>query len=144
MKENKKVPSDAFAKFGFIFLLALPIFVLVQIFKITSKKHQRFELNDIDESNNDIYDSKGIEETKTYTNTEVDDLVHKGNISDLTPRQRRIFAFIEKNKSIEMAKLQKQFKSVTVRTLRRDLKVISDKNLITKVGNTKGVIYKLS
>lgn len=61
----------------------------------------------------------------------------------LLPRRAEIFNIIKDHKLINFDMLRRRFLGVNERTLRYDLKKLQDKNLIKKLGSTKGVYYKL-
>ncbi len=61
----------------------------------------------------------------------------------LPPRQEEIFSIIKDHKMISLDFLKRRFLKVPERTLRYDLKKLADKNLVLKIGNTKGSFYRV-
>lgn len=61
----------------------------------------------------------------------------------LSPRQEELFNLIKDHPLIPFDSIQRRFMGVPGRTLRYDLKKMADKNLIMKIGKTKGVYYKI-
>lgn len=61
----------------------------------------------------------------------------------ISKRQKDILSSLKLKKKLSMKDLQSEFKSVTSRTLRRDLSKLVELKLIKKEGNTKDSIYKM-
>lgn len=59
----------------------------------------------------------------------------------LLPRRAEILQIIKDHKMINFDGIQRRFLTINQRTLRYDLKQLQDKNLIKKLGTTKGVYY---
>lgn len=64
--------------------------------------------------------------------------------SALGARQLKIFKLIKTSKEVDMSDLEGKFKSVTRRTLRRDLQKLIDIGLVEKHGKTKAAKYTLA
>lgn len=143
---NKDIKDGvSVAKPLLLVLLLVPIYLLVKFLKVAlDNQKPKFEILDERFDKSDEQFANQPVETKTYTNTMIEEIKEKGSTDGLTPRQKRVFSFIEEKNKVEMGALQKKFRSVTVRTLRRDLKVLSDKNLVKKIGSTKGVSYQMA
>lgn len=60
----------------------------------------------------------------------------------LPPRQEEIYNIIQDHKIIPFDSIRRRFLKVPARTLRYDLKKLVDKNLVVKIGKTKGSFYK--
>ncbi|HVX92498.1 MAG TPA: DeoR family transcriptional regulator [Candidatus Dojkabacteria bacterium] len=58
-------------------------------------------------------------------------------------RQKKLFDYIKKNKSLVMSEALDEFKDINERTLRRDLVAMVKKGLIKKYGSTKSTKYVL-
>lgn len=61
---------------------------------------------------------------------------------DLSLRQEEILAVIKDHKIVSLDFIKRRFMRVPVRTLRYDLKKLVDRKLVSKIGKTKGVVYK--
>ena len=59
----------------------------------------------------------------------------------LPPRQEEIYRIIKEHKNISLDFIKRRFLKVPERTLRYDLKKLQEKNIIVKIGTTKGVYY---
>lgn len=59
----------------------------------------------------------------------------------LPPRQEEIYNIIKDHKIISFDIIRRRFLKVPERTLRYDLKKLQDKNLVKKIGSTKGSFY---
>ncbi|OGK39541.1 hypothetical protein A2954_07720 [Candidatus Roizmanbacteria bacterium RIFCSPLOWO2_01_FULL_37_12] len=70
----------------------------------------------------------------------IEDMENKKVI--LPPRLDEIFNIIKDHPMITFDFIRRRFLKVPERTLRYDLKKLADKNLILKVGNTRGSYYK--
>lgn len=64
------------------------------------------------------------------------------NFEFLLPRRGEIFQIIKDHKLINIDFLKRRFSKINERTLRNDLKKLTDNNLIQKLGSTRGVYYK--
>lgn len=62
----------------------------------------------------------------------------------LLPRRAKIYKIIADHKIINFDQIKRRFGAVNERTLRYDLKKLIDEGFIVKLGNTKGVYYKLA
>lgn len=62
---------------------------------------------------------------------------------DLSLRQEEILAVIKDHEIVSLDFIKRRFMRVPVRTLRYDLKKLVDRKLVSKIGKTKGVVYKL-
>lgn len=62
----------------------------------------------------------------------------------LLPRRGELISIIKEQKLINFDQLKRRFKGINERTLRYDLKKLQDGGFITKLGNTKGVYYKIT
>lgn len=61
----------------------------------------------------------------------------------LNQRQVKIIKLLKKQKITTLDIIKRRFLKVPDRTLRYDLKKLCDKGLVMKIGQTKGVYYKL-
>ncbi len=61
----------------------------------------------------------------------------------LNQRQVKIIKLLKKQKIASLDFIKRRFLKVPGRTLRYDLKKLCDKNLVMKIGQTKGVYYKI-
>lgn len=59
----------------------------------------------------------------------------------LNNRQKKLYELILSNSDSSMSNIAPHFKSVTNRTLRRDLNLLEEMQLISRSGKTKSVIY---
>lgn len=59
----------------------------------------------------------------------------------INPRQKDIIALIQTRGSIKLAELDAQFSDVSIHTLKKDLKLLVEKELINKSGDKKGTFY---
>lgn len=64
-------------------------------------------------------------------------------VQELTARQEEIYNIIREHKTATLNLIGRRFLKVPERTLRSDLAKLVDKNLVTKIGNTKGVEYRV-
>jgi len=62
----------------------------------------------------------------------------------LSPRLEEIYNIIKDHKVVSFDFIKRRFTKVPNRTLRYDLKKLADKNLIIKIGKTKGAFYKIT
>ena len=62
----------------------------------------------------------------------------------LPPRQEEIYSIIKEHKIVSFDIIRRRFLKVPERTLRYDLKKLQDKNLVKKIGATKGSFYSPS
>ena len=62
----------------------------------------------------------------------------------LSPRLEEIYYLIKDYKTVSFDFIKRRFIKVPSRTLRYDLKKLADKNLILKIGKTKGSFYKIT
>jgi predicted HTH transcriptional regulator len=63
------------------------------------------------------------------------------NFETITNRQKKILDLFENDEEVSMNIIKKNIKSVSPRTLRRDLDHLEEKGLILKEGVTKGSYY---
>lgn len=61
----------------------------------------------------------------------------------LPPRQEEILLIIKDHRMVSLDFIKRRFLKVPGRTLRYDLKKLCDKDLVIKIGQTKGVYYKI-
>jgi len=61
----------------------------------------------------------------------------------LLPRRAEIYKIIADHKLVNFDQIKRRFLKVNERTLRYDIKKLIDEGFIVKLGNTKGVYYKL-
>jgi len=61
----------------------------------------------------------------------------------LLPRRAEIYKIIADLKLVNFDQIKRRFSAVNERTLRYDIKKLIDEGFIVKLGNTKGVYYKL-
>ncbi len=61
----------------------------------------------------------------------------------LPPRQEEILLIIKDHQIVSLDFIKRRFLKVPSRTLRYDLKKLCDKNLVIKIGKTKGSYYKI-
>lgn len=59
----------------------------------------------------------------------------------LPPRQEEMYRIITDHKTVSMDFIQRRFMKIPERTLRYDLKKLTDSGLIAKIGKTRGVFY---
>lgn len=64
--------------------------------------------------------------------------------SDLNARQEVIVALIKEKGQVDMGDLDDHIKSVSRRTIRRDLNELQDMGVIKKYGKTKSAYYKMA
>lgn len=62
----------------------------------------------------------------------------------LPPRQEEIYSIIKDHKVVSFDMIRRRFLKVPERTLRYDLKKLSEKNVIEKTGETKGRYYRIN
>jgi len=62
--------------------------------------------------------------------------------NDLNHRQIRLLTVLNLDEPSSMSSIEKHFPEVNVRTLRRDLDKLQQKNLIKKIGSTKSALYQ--
>lgn len=62
---------------------------------------------------------------------------------NLNSRQNKIIELLTTNAKLEMSEIKKNFPSINVRTVRRDLSALESMGRIVKTGKTKGAFYKL-
>jgi Fic family protein len=62
----------------------------------------------------------------------------------LPPRQEEIYLIIKEHTVVSFDNIRRRFLKVPERTLRYDLKKLTEKKLIIKIGETRGSYYKLS
>lgn len=60
----------------------------------------------------------------------------------LLPRRRKILSIIRDHKEMSLESLQRRFLKVPGRTLRYDLKSLEKEGYISKIGSTRGALYK--
>ena len=73
----------------------------------------------------------------------LEDLSNKSPvIQELTARQEEIFHIIREHRAVSLNFIARRFLKVQERTLRDDIAKLIQKNLVIKVGNTKGVEYR--
>jgi Fic family protein len=68
----------------------------------------------------------------------------KGKETFLPPRQEEIYLIIKEHTVVSFDNIRRRFLKVPERTLRYDLKKLTEKKLIIKIGETRGSYYKLS
>jgi Fic family protein len=83
------------------------------------------------------------EETNKIKQQITDEMNNKTTVL-LPPRQEEIFNIIKEHKVISFDFLQRRFLKVPARTLRYDLKKLKEKELIVKIGKTKGSYYQIT
>ncbi len=69
-------------------------------------------------------------------------IIEQGKKILLPPRQEEIFQIIKEHPMISFDFIRRRFLKVPERTLRYDLKKLVERNLLTKIGKTKGSYYK--
>jgi len=62
---------------------------------------------------------------------------------ELTARQEEIYIIIKEHRSVSLNFIVRRFLKVSERTLRNDIAKLIEKKLVVKVGNTKGVEYRV-
>lgn len=67
-----------------------------------------------------------------------------GETKLLPPRQEEIYLIIKEHTVVSFDNIRRRFLKVPERTLRYDLKKLVDKELVTKIGQTRGSYYKIS
>lgn len=67
-----------------------------------------------------------------------------GKATLLPPRQEEIFLIIKEHKVVSFDNVRRRFLKVPERTLRYDLKKLTEKELIIKIGQTRGSYYKIN
>lgn len=81
--------------------------------------------------------------------SQIEDLKKRVEIEErkqyiLSPRLEEIYYIIKDHKTVSFDFIKRRFIKVPGRTLRYDLKKLADKNLILKIGKTKGSFYKIT
>jgi Fic family protein len=114
----------------------------------------------LDTHRNEYYDVllNGMRDTERYlefmmlaylaqmkkTVTQLEELSQKSPLMlELTARQEEIYLIIKEQRSVSLNFITRRFLKVNERTLRNDLTKLIEKKLVTKVGNTKGVEYRV-
>lgn len=82
-------------------------------------------------------------EGNTMTWEEAKQFYFEDKLKSLGPRQKKIYEILGNNRVIAFNEISKNFRNVPKRTLRYDLKKLQEKNLIIKIGKTKGSFYKV-
>lgn len=62
---------------------------------------------------------------------------------ELTARQEEIYSIIKEHRSVSLNFITRRFLKIPERTLRNDLMKLIEKKIVIKVGNTKGVEYRV-
>lgn len=85
-----------------------------------------------------IYDTQNVTQNDTQNVTQNED-------GRITPDQRRekIITVLRSNSKITAYELSREF-DVSERTIRRDLKILSDEKIIEYVGSSKGGFWKIN
>ena len=81
--------------------------------------------------------------------SQIEDLKKRVEIEEkkqyiLSPRLEIIYYLIKDHRAVSFDFIKRRFIKVPARTLRYDLKKLADKNLIIKIGKTKGAFYKIT
>jgi Fic family protein len=74
---------------------------------------------------------------------EIEKEIGKKTEFNLPPRQEEIMQIIRDHRLVSLDFIKRRFLKVPARTLRYDLKKLCNKGLIMKIGQTKGVYYKV-
>lgn len=74
---------------------------------------------------------------------EIEKEINRKNTIHLPPRQEEILQIIKDHKTVSFNFIKRRFLKVPERTLRYDLKKLCDKEVVIKIGQTKGSFYKL-
>lgn len=74
----------------------------------------------------------------------MEDELKKDKTMLLTPRQEEIFNVIKDHNVVSFDFIRRRFLKVPARTLSYDLKKLINKNLVIKIGQTKGTYYKIA
>ena len=112
-------------------------------------KHRSRYYDGLMNSENDVTEYvEFILEAIAETASEAKSLVMQKQTVDVTdyllPRRAEIFQIIKEHTLINFDMLQRRFLKVNGRTLRYDIKKLTDAGLIKKLGTTKGVYYQIS
>ncbi len=90
--------------------------------------------------------SKPRQVMRVSNSTQGKDKIDKERVAvktdDLNHRQIRLLAVLSLDEPSAMGSIEKHFPEVNVRTLRRDLDKLQQKNLIKKMGSTKSALYQ--
>ncbi len=81
------------------------------------------------------------EQTEKTKQMVADELGRKRHL--LTPRQEEIYNIIKDHRIVSLDQIKRRFMAVPKRTLSFDLKKLTDKRLVVKIGKTKGSYYQL-
>ncbi len=74
---------------------------------------------------------------------QIESEISSKNIINLPLRQEEIYNIIKDHNSVSLNFIKRRFLKVPTRTLRYDLKKLTNKKLIVKIGKTKGSYYKI-
>lgn len=74
---------------------------------------------------------------------ELEKEINKNKNLFLPPRQEEILQIIKDHRMTSLDFIKRRFLKVPGRTLRYDLKKLCDRNLVIKIGQTKGVYYRI-
>jgi predicted HTH transcriptional regulator len=83
------------------------------------------------------------EQTNQLKATFIKQMSDDGEDVFLPPRQEEIKNIIKEHKMVSFDFLRRRFIKIPERTIRYDLKKLSDANIIVKIGKTKGALYKV-
>src|SRR3989338_6935286 len=72
------------------------------------------------------------------------ELTKSGTEGLLPPRQEEIYLIIKEHKVVSFDNIRRRFLKVPERTLRYDLKKLTEKKMIIKIGETRGSFYKIN
>ena len=64
------------------------------------------------------------------------------DVSSLSPRKKKILDILKKEKKIQVGEIQKRFRGVSKRTLRRDLESLRSLKLVEQVGKWNEIFYR--
>jgi len=70
--------------------------------------------------------------------------IEEKKLTILSPRLEELYNIIKDHKTVSFDFIKRRFTKIPNRTLRYDLKKLADKNLIIKIGKTKGSYYKIN
>lgn len=83
-------------------------------------------------------------EGNTMTWEEARQFYFEDKLQSLGQRQKKIYEILGNNNVVSFNEISRNFTNVPKRTLRYDLKKLQEKNLIIKIGETRGTYYKVN
>ena len=80
----------------------------------------------------------------TKLKNDIENEINQKTSIDLPPRQEEIFNILRDHQVVSFDFIKRRFLKVPDRTIRYDLKRLTDKQLIIKIGETRGSYYKIN